>query len=61
MPVSLEILNLYDGGKFTGGIPAEWSSMTKLKELDMRHCSLNGESCVFPAPTQREQEPRESE
>ena len=47
MPVSLEILNLGDNyrnnNKFTGGIPAEWSSMTNLKELQMASCGLDGE------------------
>ena len=55
MPVSLEILDLSGGDpvynqtphKFTGGIPAEWSSMTNLKELNMVNCGLDGES-VFP-------------
>ena len=28
--------------KFTGGIPAEWSSMTNLKELSMANCGLDG-------------------
>ena len=52
MPVSLEILNLSGelGGiymhKFTGGIPAEWCSMTNLKELRMAICGLDGE-CRF--------------
>ena len=49
MPVSLEVLNLSggrsnrDAHKFTGGIPAEWSSMTNLKELRMDNCGLDGE------------------
>ena len=50
--MSLEILNLIGGDrnlfetphKFTGGIPAEWSSMTNLKQLRMAYCSLDGES-----------------
>ena len=48
MPVSLEILFLSGGNfaweahKFTGGIPAEWSSMTNLKELKMTNCGLDG-------------------
>ena len=50
MPVSLEILNLsgeYNKPhKFTGGIPAEWSSMTNLKELRMADCGLDGECLV---------------
>ena len=48
MPVSLEILNLSgisnQRHKFTGGIPAEWSSMTNLKELNMAKCGLDGGS-----------------
>ena len=47
MPPSLEILILGktsdNTNKFTGGIPAEWSSMTNLKELIMEHCGLDGE------------------
>ena len=49
MPMSLEtlVLNLGEWGnnthKFTGGIPAEWSSMTNLKELNMQLCGLDGE------------------
>ena len=48
MPVSLEILNLGDysstnANKFTGGIPAEWSSMTNLKELILYKCGLDSE------------------
>ena len=46
MPVSLKVLNLSGGNsghKFTGGIPAEWSSMTNLKELNMFNCGLDGE------------------
>ena len=49
MPVSLEILKLnggFDGHQFTGGIPAEWSSMTNLKELHMAYCGLDGECLV---------------
>ena len=63
MPVSLEILNLSGGitevgeirnpgwggtpNKFTGGIPAEWSSMTNLRELKMPYCGLDGECLVY--------------
>ena len=53
MPVSLKILNLsggqYNGHehKFTGGIPAEWSSMTNLKQLKIVACGLDGESLVL--------------
>ena len=51
MPLALEDLVL-DGGdpkkygqtphKFTGGIPAEWSSLTNLKKLSMARCGLSG-------------------
>ena len=51
MPVSLEVLNLSgdddDPHKFTGGIPAEWSLMTNLKELRMEQCGLDGECLVY--------------
>ena len=47
MPVSLKQLNLYQAGKFTGGIPAEWSSMTNLAELNMAYCGLDGECLVY--------------
>ena len=48
MPPSLEELVL-DGAfgnahKFTGGIPAEWGSLTNLKKLSMPHCGLDGAS-----------------
>ena len=46
MPPSLEILNLgydrYNTNKFTGGIPAEWGSLTNLKELKLARCGLDG-------------------
>ena len=46
MPPSLEVLilgvNEYNNNKFTGGIPAEWGSLTKLKELKMVACGLDG-------------------
>ena len=44
MPPSLEVLNMWRAGKFTGGIPSEWGSLTNLKSLDMRLCSLDGAS-----------------
>ena len=48
MPLSLEVLNLganmYSTNEFTGGIPAEWGSLTNLKELKMAHCGLDGAS-----------------
>ena len=51
MPVSLEILDLsgeYDAPhEFTGGIPAEWSWMTNLKQLTMANCGLDGECLVY--------------
>merc|ERR1712196_659530 len=43
MPPSLKKLNMYNAGKFTGGIPSEWRSLTNLKKLDMREC-LDGAS-----------------
>ena len=45
--MSLEILNLNRGGEFTGGLPAEWGSMTNLKELTMTYCGLDGECLVY--------------
>ena len=47
MPLSLEILILGNffgdsDNEFTGGIPTEWSSLTKLKLLSMAHCGLDG-------------------
>ena len=42
MPPSLENLDMYGAGKFTGGIPTEWGSLTKLKELCMAYCGLDG-------------------
>ena len=49
MPVSLEDLNL-SSNKFTGGIPAEWSSMTSLKKLRLAACGLDGESVCAGIP-----------
>ena len=44
MPPSLEILDLsaprYEPHKFTGGIPTEWGSLTKLKELRVEAVQL---------------------
>ena len=71
MPVSLEILifglpNYTNDGvkvlcennnKFTGGIPAEWSSMTNLKQLNMSSCGLDGGSWslqIYHAEANRE-------
>ena len=46
MPPSLEVINLgsdfRNTNKFTGGIPAEWGSLTNLKELNMSWCGLDG-------------------
>ena len=46
MPPSLERLILGsqygNSNKFTGGIPTEWGSLTKLKELIMAGCGLDG-------------------
>ena len=44
MPPSLKELNMCGAGKFTGGIPSEWGSLTNLKSLDMRNCGLDGAS-----------------
>ena len=44
MPPSLKVLDMYKAGKFTGGIPSEWGSLTNLKSLDMRYCGLDGAS-----------------
>ena len=49
MPPSLENLNMYNAGKFTGGIPTEWGSLTKLKFLSMAECGLDG--TFVKAPT----------
>ena len=50
MPVSLKRLNMYNSGKFSGGIPAEWSSLTNLKKLLMFSCGLDGESVCSDIP-----------
>ena len=42
MPPSLENLYMSNAGKFIGGIPTEWGSLTKLKELNMAQCGLDG-------------------
>ena len=44
MPPSLEVLNMSEAGKFTGGIPSEWGSLTNLKSLSMQCCGLDGAS-----------------
>ena len=57
MPASLEILDLSGGRyteerhKFTGGIPAEWSSMANLKELGLAYCGLRGACAGLPRYT----------
>ena len=56
MSVSLEILNLSENS-FSDGIPAEWSSMTNLKELNMANCGLDGGSWslqIYHAEANRE-------
>ena len=51
MPPSLKELNMYNAGKFTGGIPSEWGSLTNLKELMMEECSLDGAARpIIPPP-----------
>ena len=49
MPSSLEVLILNEN-KFTGGIPTEWVSLTKLKTLNVAECGLDGTCVVHPAP-----------
>ena len=44
MPPSLKELNMYNAGKFTGGIPSEWGSLTNLKKLSMYNSGLGGAS-----------------
>ena len=53
MPPSLENLYMRQAGKFTGGIPTEWGSLTKLKELDMARCGLDGTFAHDPAYKER--------
>ena len=59
MPPSLEILNLGEyidnTNKFTGGIPAEWGSLTSLKELKMVACGLDGALCRTSSTRKRSQ------
>ena len=45
MPTSIETLDL-SGNKFTDGIPSEWGLLTKLKNLKVFDCGLDG-ACVF--------------
>ena len=66
MPPSLEVLNLgdkYDNtNEFTGGIPAEWGSLTNLKELKMIACGLDGASragcAIRPRRSQSRRKPK---
>ena len=50
MPPLLEVLDtgrmtrMDEAGKFTGGIPSEWGSLTNLKNLNMGDCGLDGAS-----------------
>ena len=44
IPPSLEVLNMYNAGKFTGGIPSEWGSLTNLNSLNICYCGLDGAS-----------------
>ena len=46
MPSSLEILDV-SYNEFTGGLPLGWSSLTKIKELKMTDCGLDG-ACGLP-------------
>ena len=56
MPPSLEKLDMFCAGKFTGGIPTEWGSLTNLKEVDMRHCGLDGTLVSDPRYTGEREE-----
>ena len=60
MPPSLVILDLSGGyitaHKFTGGIPTEWGSLTKLKELNMGRCGLDGTFAHDPRYTGEREE-----
>ena len=60
MPPSLEILTLGDlsrvGNNFSGGIPTEWGSLTKLKELNMAQCGLDGTLVSAPRYTKEREE-----
>ena len=50
MPPSLEKLIL-NSNRFTVGIPMEWGSLTKLKELNMARCGLDGTLVSVPRYT----------
>ena len=56
MPPSLENLFMRNAGKFTGGIPTEWGSLTKLKELKMARCGLDGTFAHDPRYTKEREE-----
>ena len=60
MPPSLEKLILGDilknSNQFTGGIPTEWGSLTKLKELNMAKCGLDGTLVSDPRYTGEREE-----
>ena len=56
MPPSLENLQMVGAGKFTGGIPTEWGSLTKLKELNMVRCGLDGTLVSAPRYTGEREE-----
>ena len=55
MPPSLEKLILgnsdVNNNKFSGGIPTEWGSLMKLKELNMAQCGLDGTLVSAPCYT----------
>ena len=60
MPPSLEKLILgntfRNSNRFTGGIPMEWGSLTKLKELNMAQCGLDGTLVSDPRYTGEREE-----
>ena len=60
MPPSLERLHMGskygNSNKFTGGIPTEWGSLTKLKELNMAQCGLDGTVVSAPRYTGEREE-----
>ena len=56
MPPSLENLQMFDAGKFTGGIPTEWGSLTKLQYLNMAECGLDGTLVSDPRYTGEREE-----
>ena len=52
MPPSLEVLSMRKAGKFTGGIPSEWGSLTNLKKLNLSKCGLDGACSCMTSHTQ---------